>query len=151
MSTKPKGNRLRAGRFSETNQVYLITTVVNHRRPVFKNLLPGRFLVKTLRSTQSYATTLAYVIMPDHLHWLMQLTDKSELSKVVAYVKSNSARRINQHLNQSGKFWQSGFHDHALRQEEDILPVARYLLANPLRAGIVDNIGEYPLWDAIWL
>jgi hypothetical protein len=29
--------------------------------------------------------------------------------------------------------------------------MARYIIANPLRAGLVDRIGDYPLWDAMWL
>ncbi|MBB5859537.1 hypothetical protein GGR69_001194 [Xanthomonas arboricola] len=29
--------------------------------------------------------------------------------------------------------------------------MARYLIANPLRAGLVARVGDYPFWDAIWL
>jgi len=47
--------------------------------------------------------------------------------------------------------WQPGFHDHALRKEEDVRAVARYVVANPLRAGLVQRIGDYPHWNAIWL
>jgi hypothetical protein len=38
-----------------------------------------------------------------------------------------------------------------LRKDEDLQTVARYIVANPLRAGLVEKIGDYPLWDAIWL
>jgi len=41
--------------------------------------------------------------------------------------------------------------DHALRTDENLLNVARYIIANPLRAGLVTRIGDYPLWDSIWL
>ncbi len=47
--------------------------------------------------------------------------------------------------------WQKGFHDRALRREEDLVTVARYVVANPLRAGLVEKLGDYPLWDAIWV
>ena len=47
--------------------------------------------------------------------------------------------------------WQRGFYDHAIRREENLRNVARYIVANPLRAGLVQQIGDYPLWDAIWL
>lgn len=49
------------------------------------------------------------------------------------------------------RVWQRGFHDRALRQEEDLIATARYVVANPLRAGLVDRIGDYPWWDAVWL
>ena len=38
-----------------------------------------------------------------------------------------------------------------LRKEEDILEIARYIVANPLRAGLVKKLNDYPLWDAIWV
>ena len=47
--------------------------------------------------------------------------------------------------------WQAGYYDHALRIEEDIQTVARYIVANPIRAGLVQKIADYPHWDAVWL
>jgi REP element-mobilizing transposase RayT len=65
--------------------------------------------------------------------------------------KACPARRVNGHLSRRGALWQKAFYDHALRKDEDVQNIARYIVANPLRAGLVKNIGEYPLWDAIWL
>jgi plasmid stabilization system protein ParE len=39
----------------------------------------------------------------------------------------------------------------AQRAEEDLIKIARYIVANPLRARLVEHIGDYPLWDAAWL
>jgi hypothetical protein len=50
-----------------------------------------------------------------------------------------------------GNIWQRGFFDRAIRKDDDLLGIARYIVANPLRAGIVDSVGDYPLWDAMWL
>lgn len=88
--------------------------------------------------------------MPEHCHWLIAL-QAGELSRVVQGVKSRAAIAINRHLGRSGPVWQTSFHDHALRREEDMLDVARYIVANPLRAGLVRRVGDYPLWDAVWL
>jgi len=49
------------------------------------------------------------------------------------------------------RIWQRGFHDHALRREEDLASAARYIVANPLRAGLCGKIGDYPYWNAQWL
>ena len=83
--------------------------------------------------------------MPDHLHWLMSLGDAAALSLVVRAVKSLSTREIGRPV------WQRGFHDRALRREADLRQAARYIVANPLHAGIVSRVGEYPHWDAVWL
>ena len=89
--------------------------------------------------------------MPDHLHWLVQPCEGTSLDGLMRTVKTVSSRRINRKLNRTGRLWQPGYHDHALRREEDLIATARYVVANPLRAGLVQNIGEYPLWDAAWL
>jgi hypothetical protein len=47
--------------------------------------------------------------------------------------------------------WQRGYHDHAVRREEDIKSLARYVIANPVRAGLTHSVGSYPHWDAAWL
>ena len=147
----PEGHRLRRGRFSETGRIYLVTFVTRRRIPVFRDLYLGRIIVNVMKGEQRSATTLCYVIKPDHVHWLMQLGDSKSLSSVVQTVKSISAHRIKRVGKSTGNVWQRGFHDHALRKEEDIRALARYVVANPLRAGLVERIGDHPLWDAVWL
>jgi REP element-mobilizing transposase RayT len=98
------------------------------------------------------ARSLAYVLMPDHLHWLVVLAEGSDLGGLMESVKGFTARRINELRGTSSEsVWQPGFHDRALRKEDDVRTAARYLVANPLRAGLVQEIGDYPHWDAQWL
>ena len=47
--------------------------------------------------------------------------------------------------------WQTGYYDHAIRKDEDIQAIARYIVANPIRAGLVTKVGDYSHWDAVWL
>jgi len=152
MNTKtPHAGILRRGRVSEAGRIYLITCVTYKREPVFSQWNCGRLLAQLLIEENDRAETLAYVVMPDHLHWLMQLNDNTALGPLMRTVKSVSSWQINRVLNRSGRLWQPGYHDHALRKEEDLVATARYLVANPLRAGLVKRIGDYPLWDAVWL
>ena len=69
--------------------------------------------------------------MPDHVHWLLQLEGNGNLSGVVRLYKSEVSISLHQRI------WQRGFHDHALRDEDDLRDIARYIIANPLRAGLV--------------
>ncbi|WP_439862298.1 REP-associated tyrosine transposase [Pseudomonas sp. MBLB4136] len=144
--SKGAANRLRKGRHSQPGQLYLVTTVTRERQPVFAEFACARSLVQVLRAESALgsAETLAFVVMPDHLHWLLQLQQGS-LSAVVGRVKSISARRL------GSAVWQAGFHDRAIRRDEDLQAVARYVVANPLRAGLVAGVGQYPHWDAVWL
>ena len=139
-------HRLRLGRTSEPGRLYLVTAVTLHREPVFQDLAAARVLVNTLRqeASRDQAHTWCYVVMPDHFHWLLRLNDE-RLEQVVGRVKSLSARKIGRRI------WQKGFHDRAVREEDDLRGMARYVIANPIRAGLVKSVGDYPHWDAVWL
>ena len=147
MNSQAHARRLRSGRHSQPGQIYILTTKTQNRATVFDDFLDARTLIGVLRDQQSleHAKTLAFVVMPDHLHWLMELGKKVPLSVCMRNVKTLSALRIGRPI------WQSGFHDHAIRQEEDLPSVARYVVSNPVRAGLVVRTGQYPHWDAIWV
>ena len=149
----PHQRSLRKGRVSAPGQIYLCTTVTLLRRKLFIDWRFGRSVVTSLmwHDLYGYTTTLAYVVMPDHCHWLFVLGEKRRLADVMAAMKKHSAKLINQALGTSGPIWQPGFHDHALRSDEQIEHVAWYVIHNPVRAGIIDDIWHYPLWDAMWL
>jgi REP element-mobilizing transposase RayT len=89
--------------------------------------------------------------MPDHIHWLFSLSGSRSLSTCIQNVKAFSARRINELLGSNNTIWQPAFYDRAIRRDEDLESVARYIVANPLRAGIVRSVREYALWDAKWV
>lgn len=88
--------------------------------------------------------------MPDHAHLLIDIRN-NQLSTVMRRLKSSSALKLNHSIGRQGRFWDVGFHDHGLRKEEDIKGVARYIVGNPLRAGLVKHVGGYPFWNAKWL
>jgi putative transposase len=149
-----KGNssRLRQGRYSESGRIYLVTFVTSKRRAIFTEFETARTVINVLKRESEYTKTLCFVVMPDHVHWLLQLGDVP-LSKTVQRVKSISSRTIKGKLmpDCSDAIWQNGFHDHALRKEEDLVNLARYVVMNPVRAGLVRSVREYPHWDAVWL
>ncbi len=144
--------RLRIGRFSQPRQIYLLTSVVEGRCPIFQDWLLGRLVVEQFRRAQlqGKARSLAWVVMPDHFHWLLELGDCS-LEDLMKQVKACSALSVNKAARREGKLWQKSFHDRAIRREESLQNVARYVVTNPLRAGLVTRLGDYPLWDAVWV
>jgi REP element-mobilizing transposase RayT len=97
------------------------------------------------------ARLLAWVLMPDHAHLLIELGQSSHLSSLVRRIKAASANAANQAAERRGSVWSPGFHDHALRAEESLRDAARYIVRNPVRAGLVEQCGDYPFWDAVWI
>lgn len=150
-SSRYRCHDLHKGRVSMPGQIYMITTVTQDRICWFQDFHTGREVAKTLKNATPSADTLAYVVMPDHLHWLMRLKEHYSLAQAIHFVKNTSAKRVNKYLNRTGRIWSKGYFEHALRQEESVIDCARYIVANPLRAGLVKQIGDYPLWDAVWL
>ena len=149
-TSDPHAKNLRKGRVSLENQIYLVTFVTAKRKHRFINLFCARLMVNTLKNC-TQAETLAFVIMPDHVHWMLQLKGDAKLSSIVQVVKSVSAHALNRQLERHGSIWQKGFHDHALRREEGIRHAARYIIANPVRAGLVESVRDYSHWDAVWV
>ncbi|GFM80885.1 transposase [Pseudomonas cichorii] len=152
MSKHAQACPLRLGRYSQTGQIYLVTSVVQERTPIFNDFRLGRLVVEEFRRAQicGQAKSLAWVIMPDHFHWLLELGNCS-LDQLMKQVKACSSLSINRATQKEGQLWQKGFHDRAIRREENLQNVARYVVANPLRAGLVTRLGDYSLWDAIWV
>jgi putative transposase len=150
----PRGSaRLRLGRHSETGRVYLVTFHTFDREPIFKNWSDAVTMVRASMSPHVLRSSrvLCWVLMPDHWHGLVDLGEMDELSQLVGRIKGVSARAVNLHRAQAGHVWGPGFHDHALRDEGFILDMARYIVMNPVRAGLVERVGLYPFWDALWL
>ncbi|SES34851.1 REP element-mobilizing transposase RayT [Vreelandella subterranea] len=141
----PRGHALRLGRRCIPGHYYVVTIVTENRRHVFRDFSMGCAASRAFYhpSVQRHGVTWAFVVMPDHVHWLMAL--EGDLSQAVKLYKSYVS------LAAGSPVWQRGFHDRLIRQEEGIRDSARYIVANPLRAGLVNQIGDYSFWDARWL
>jgi putative transposase len=86
---------------------------------------------------------IAYCFMPDHVHLLVDGThEASDFREFVRVFKQRSAFRWKQ--QHGSALWQRSYFEHVLRDEEDTIGVAKYLLENPVRAGLVERPEEYP-------
>lgn len=147
-----QANRLRKGRYTQKGGIYHITVCTWKKMPYFREFAAGMVVAKNLSKSDPKLETLCYVVMPDHFHWLFQISGIDSLSALVQKLKSVTTKELRE-AGLAGPYpvWQKGFYDHALRQEEDVVNVARYIVANPIRAGLVRSVREYPLWNAKWL
>jgi len=151
--SRPGHKALRKGRFSAEGQIYFLTTTTMYRRPVFVDTDASRSVCKALHQPWLWRDSqlLAWVLMPDHWHGLVQLGRADDLSTLIGRFKAVTARAVQERSRVNGWLWSRGFHDRALRSDEGLRDAARYLVGNPLRAGLVDDIGSYPYWNAAWI
>lgn len=99
-----RGHALRYGRVSEPGRAYLLTAVTHKRQPLFHDWRLARLLVTEMRRLheQQAAHSLAWVVMPDHLHWLVQL-QSMPLPSLMLQLKSRSTIVINRARDSSGR------------------------------------------------
>ena len=142
MNDTANSRSLREGRRSIPGQIYSITTAVNHRQRYFADSNRADLAKSVLEDSQTWPKShpLLWVLMPDHLHLLLELQTES-LSIAVGRVKALISRRLK--AIPTGGLWQASFHDHALRREENLLTIGRYLLDNPVRAGLVSRAADW--------
>ena len=124
---------------------YSLTICAHERRAVFvEPLLVDWVLQHILRTAVAeHFEILAYCFMPDHLHVLAQgHTDNADLRVFMKRLKQQTGYEYTRRYGE--RLWQVGYFDHVVRSEESVLKHARYIVGNPVRAGLVRNVDEYP-------
>lgn len=87
---------------------------------------------------------LAYCIMPNHVHLVLvpyEFSDTADysLTKIMHNIKRNSANHANKILGRTGAFWQHESYDHFARDEKELERIIKYVLYNPVKAGLTDD------------
>jgi REP element-mobilizing transposase RayT len=85
---------------------------------------------------------LAFCVMPDHVHVIV-LNQKHPLQSVVRLIKRETTQALSR-LGVPRPLWQRGYYDHAIRRNEGLFKTIRYVLMNPVRAGLAEYWREYP-------
>ena len=108
--------------FEDTHQTFIEYA----RGNLLRNLLVGR-----------------YVLMPDHLHFFVQLPGESQLGDFVRLMKQSLSKTFTCR-GEGYPYWQPGFFDHVLRNAQSYAEKWEYVRDNPVRAGLVEEVGEWP-------
>jgi REP element-mobilizing transposase RayT len=79
-----------------------------------------------------------FIVMPNHLHGILLLTDESpnrkSVSEIIRGFKTWSAKKINEmHGNKGSPVWQCSFHDHIIRNEQSLAKIREYIINNPIK------------------
>jgi putative transposase len=120
---------------------YFITVGCRQRG---ENQLANNHLVEQLFETIKHRNTAGiwYVhlamIMPDHVHLLISFPDtEKRVQTVISKWKEWTAKTL-------AIDWQRDFFEHRLRKEESLHEKADYILANPVRAALVERADDWP-------
>ena len=86
---------------------------------------------------------IAWCIMPNHVHVLIEVNDSYNLPSIVQSWKSFSAKEINKVLGLSGAIWQRDYYDRFIRDTEHLLATMEYIEMNPVKANLTDSSKQW--------
>lgn len=95
-------------------------------------------------------TLIAWVIMPNHVHVMLQLHENYTLSQLMLSIKGFTARHANKLLGRTGHFWQRDYFDRFIRDEHHLNNVVGYIHQNPVKAGLVRKANEWEWSSVSW-
>jgi putative transposase len=92
---------------------------------------------------------ISYCIMPNHIHLVCTPLLKEQnvffgLSEILHSLKRHTARAANKILQRSGTFWQDESYDHFIRDAVELERMVKYVLYNPVKAGLVKEQTDWP-------
>lgn len=124
-------------------------TFCTYQRWILPELARAIVLDCCLHDHDVTMTQHACVVMPDHVHLIFtprvddERREICSLARIMDAIKGASAHKINKALGRQGHVWQAESFDRVLRSSESLDVKVAYVLANPVRAGLVSVPAEY--------
>ncbi|OGY45573.1 MAG: hypothetical protein A3A24_00740 [Candidatus Buchananbacteria bacterium RIFCSPLOWO2_01_FULL_46_12] len=164
-------------RFHLENQIYFVTSKTFNNKKVFSEKKNCLLFLKVLEGYRGkYKFQLfGYVVMPDHVHLLIQPSERMTISEIIHRIKGGFAYRYLTVRNHKGSatrddnvnkrvadpswvgakrqrirehpIWQKSFYDHLIRNDKDFQEKLDYIHKNSLKHNVVSNLDEY-LWSS---
>ncbi|MBO0721444.1 MAG: hypothetical protein J2P41_11520 [Blastocatellia bacterium] len=118
----------------------------------------AKIVVDSLHFLDGRSYTLnAYCVMSNHVHAVFRplLTEADlceevpesgyhfTLARIMKSLKGFTAREANRVLGRKGNFWEPETYDHFVRDATEYDRIIRYVLNNPVKAGLVKNWQEW--------
>ena len=146
---RPRPTRLK--NFPYTGKYhYSLCFTTNARRRVFESRELASATIDQIQRTCELEmfVVLAYCVMLDHVHLVLEgLTERSDLRRCVKLTKQR-VECVARKQFQICRLWQKGYYERVLRSRHAVEDAARYVLENPVRAGLARRTG-IPLWSRL--
>ena len=137
-------DELLKGRISISGARYFLTLVTRGRNVGLTQTHLAEVIVEVWRNQHVEGDYVFHVgtIMPDHIHLLITLGRRLELSKIISKMKALTKKG----LAQSGLEWQRNYFDHRLRVDDSMDGFSRYIFLNPYRSNLIEGDEEWPFY-----
>jgi len=85
-----------------------------------------------------------FVIMPDHVHLLIEVVGEMTIEKAMQLIKGRFSHRLSHEFGYKGEVWQRGFTEAQVKNKQTFEAHRAYIAENPVKAGLAASIEEYP-------
>ena len=145
---KYRNHNLRKGRASIPGAYYHIIICTHQRQQHLANNKAASIIFEAFDwlEKEHRLKWICIMVMPDHVHTIIELGGGQTLAKVLHSLKRFTAREINKCLSRQGRFWQAEYRDWGIRNEKALNNIIRYAYENPVRKGLVEKARDYPYW-----
>jgi putative transposase len=135
----------RLGRLFEAGPLYFVTFCTHMRKPYLaRDEVHAAFVAYSARAQRDSNIAVGrYVIMPDHVHLFVRGSELFRLGPWVGLLKQALAKAAGLSRAKT-QLWEEGFFDHVLRSNESYAQKCNYVRENPLRAGLVKSVEDWP-------
>ncbi len=120
--------------WNQKNSAYFITFTAY--RTVLSEYEQKIVLDKISESDSKMYITYCAIVMPDHVHLVIQPLVNLSISQIMQKIKGGSARLINIARKSTGRIWMEEYFDRIIRDEEEFQQKMNYIFNNPLKAGL---------------
>jgi len=130
-------------------RLYSLTICTCHRAHRFTNQLVVELVQSQIlrTATKEGYEVLAYCFMPDHVHLVVAgMREEVDLRRFVS--ASKQASGFEYARARRSRLWQANFFDRTIRRSDDLRAIIAYMLNNPVRKGLVDDLRHYPYWGS---
>ncbi len=132
-------------RLEHAGALWHVTCRGNERQAIFHDDQDRNLFLSVLsEAVQLFAWKLhAYVLMGNHYHLLLE-TPEANLSRGMHRINAVYSQKFNRHHERAGHLLQGRFKAILVEKERHLLELVRYLVLNPVRAGLVRDAGDWP-------
>ena len=122
-------------------RTYFVTTVTANRRRLFQVDANADLMVETLRRYRAECRFAlhAFVVMPDHVHFLLTPAPDVSLEKAVQFIKGGFSFRLKGRRD----VWERGYNEVQILSRDKFEACKRYIEENPVKAGLALAAAEY--------
>ncbi|MBN2029713.1 transposase [bacterium] len=128
----------------------------NHYYHIFNRVIQGRKLFHSNDDYIHYLTLfkeidfslccrlIAYCLMPNHYHYLVHIVDPKLFSKKMMFFFNKYLKSLNTSRHESGRYFVNRFKAKVIEKEQYLLKLCCYIHLNPLKAGLVQSLEDWP-------